>query len=722
MKPFLQRGNAMSRAILLLTAFTLSSLGILCSAQSRKSADWPVYDGEANGDHYSSLSQINRENVKSLTEAWTYDSGERGSLETNPIVVGGVLYALTPTHKVIALDAATGKLLWKFDPGVPGRSSGRGVTYWTDGHESRIFAPVRNYLYAVDAKTGKLIPSFGEDGRIDLRKGLREPYQQQSVSLTSPGIVYQDLIITGGANPETHPAPPGYIRAYDVRTGALRWTFHTIPLPGEPGYNTWPKNAWKDAGAANNWAGMAVDTQRGIVYVPTGSAVFDFYGGDRVGNDLFADCLLALNAETGKLIWYFQGVHHDIWDRDFPAPPALLTVMRDGKPVDAVAQTTKSGYVFLFDRADGKPLFPIEEKHYPRSTVPGEVTSPTQPLPLLPAPFARQEVTEQMLTDRTPEAHAWAEKQFTSFVHGGQFTPLQVDKLLIMIPGMGGGAEWGGPAVDPATGVLYVNSNEMARLIGLYRPQPAGSEGEQIYQTQCSDCHGPNRFGSPPAIPSLIDIDARLTDQQILDTVHGGKGRMPGFSLTDEQAQALLRFLKTPPQRRRPGTPSEAASASASAASPKPTIPAINDMPYDSMGRARFLDPDGYPAIKPPWGTLSAINMNTGKYLWKIPLGEYPALAAQGLTDTGSENYGGPIVTAGGLVFIGATVFDQKFRAFDSQTGKLLWETTLPFSGLATPATYMVDGKQYVVIAASGGQTNPKPSRGMYVAFSLPQH
>ncbi len=710
----------MYRSILLLAVFTFAGPGMFCPAQSRESAGWPVYDGQDAGDHYSSLTQINRHNVKNLTVAWTYDTGETGGLETNPIIVGKVLYALTPSHKVIALDAASGKLLWKFDPGVPGRSAGRAVSYWSDGHESRIFAGVRNYLYAIDASNGKAVPSFGENGRIDLRKGLREPYQLQSITLTSPGTVFKDLIIVGGSMPETHPCSPGDIRAFDVRTGALRWTFHTIPRPGEFGYDTWPKDAWKDAGSANNWAGMTVDTKRGIVYVPTGSAVFDFDGGDRVGDDLFSDTLLALDAETGKRIWYFQGVHHDLWDRDFPAPPALMEIRRNGKQIDAIAQTTKSGYIFLFDRTNGKPLFPIKESPYPASTVPGEVTSPTQPLPTAPAPFARQEVTEDMLTDRTPEAHAWAEKQFKSFVTGGQFTPLHVDKLLIMLPGMGGGAEWGGPAVDPETGVLYVNSNEMARLIGLYKPQPSGSAGEQIYQTQCSVCHGPNRFGSPPAIPSLINIDARLTDQEIIDTVHGGKGRMPGFSLSDDQTEALLRFLKTPPRRRQPGTRPETASASASAASPKAANPAINDMPYDSMGRARFLDPDGYPAIKPPWGTLSAIDMNTGKYLWKIPLGEYPELAAQGLTNTGSENYGGPIVTGGGLVFIGATVFDQKFRAFDSRTGKLLWETTLPFSGLATPATYMVNGKQFVVIAAGGGQTNPKPSGGVYVAFSLP--
>ncbi len=326
--------------------------------------DWPAYGGH-DGTHYSSLSQINRDNVKNLVVAWKYDTGEKGGIEANPIVVGKVLYTTTPGRSVIALDAATGKLIWKFKSDLEGSVLSRGVSYWTDGHQSRIFAGARNYLYALDAATGKVISGFGEQGRIDLRKGLREPHQQQSVELTTPGSIYKDLIIVGGANPETHPAPPGDIRAFDVRTGALRWTFHTIPRPGEFGYDTWPKDAWKNAGAANNWAGMTVDVDRGIVYVPTGSAVFDFYGGDRIGNDLFADSLIALDAATGKRIWHFQGVHHDLWDRDFPAPPALVTVTHAGQRVDAVAQTTKSGLLYVFDRSNWKIAFPYPGIAFP---------------------------------------------------------------------------------------------------------------------------------------------------------------------------------------------------------------------------------------------------------------------------------------------------------------------------------------------------------------------
>ncbi len=675
--------------------------------------DWPVYGGQGAQDHYSTLSQINRSNVKNLVVAWKFDTAEQGGdLEATPIVVGNVLYTLTPSHGVIALDAASGKLLWKFEADVPGFARSRGVSYWTDGHESRIFAAVRNELFALDATTGKLLPGFGENGHLDLRIGLREPYQAQSVQLTTPGTVYKDLIIVGGQNPETHPAPPGDIRAFDVRTGALRWTFHTIPHPGEFGYDTWSKDAWKSAGAANNWAGMTIDTKRGVVYVPTGSAVFDFYGGDRVGDDLFADSLIALDAETGKRLWHFQGVHHDLWDRDFPAPPALLTVTHDGKRIDAIAQTTKSGYVFVLDRTTGKPLFPLEESAYPASNVPGEVTSRTQWLPTLPEPYVQQSVTEDTLTNRTPEAHAWALKQFKTFIAGGQFVPPSVDKLTIDMPGFAGGGEWGGPAVDPTTGVFYVNSNNTAWLVGLTIPPQPGSPGERIYQNQCSMCHGINRAGTPPSIPALRGIEGILTDQEIAATIRQGKGRMPSFnSLSDQEVESVVHYLTRAPQQqqRRPAGDNQPVASDAQ-----------NGMPYKTIGFRRFLDPEDYPATAPPWGALSAIDLNTGKYLWKIPFGEYPELVAKGMGNTGSDNYGGPVVTAGGLLFIGATVFDQKFHAYDSRTGKLLWETELPFSGLATPATYMVNGKQYVVIAASGGQTSKKPSGGVYIAFALP--
>jgi quinoprotein glucose dehydrogenase len=667
--------------------------------------DWPAYGGAPENNHYSKLAQINRSNVKRLAVAWSFDTQEEGGLQTSPIIVEGVLYGITPTQKAFALDAATGKLLWKFDSGIRGTQPDRGLDYWANGKDKRILVGAMNFVYALDAATGKPIPAFGNGGRIDLRENLgREPASSQSVDLTSPGIVYKDLIIFGGRNPETLPAPPGDVRAYDVRTGKLRWSFHTIPHPGELGYGTWPKDAWKTSGAANNWAGMALDLRRGIVYVPTGSAAFDFYGADRIGDDLFANCLIALNARTGKRIWHFQGVRHDLWDRDFPSPPALLTVERDGKQIDAVAQTTKQGFVYLFDRAKGKPLFPIESRKYPPSSVPGEVAASEQLLPARPAPFARQLLTEELLTTRTPEAHQWAVEKFKQFRSEGQFIPFSVGKDTVIFPGFDGGAEWGGPAVDAETGVIYINSNEMA-WTGALAPNTGENSPRAIYMSQCSICHGEMMTGSPPAMPSLIGVGERLTPAQIATAIKNGKGRMPGFpNLTEDQISAVVSFLLS-------GESKELASSAPPPAS----------MTYRFTGYHKFLDPEGFPAVAPPWGTLNAINLNTGEYVWKIPLGEYPELAAKGQKNTGTENYGGPIVTAGGLIFIGATNFDKKFRAFDKSTGELLWEATLPFSGNATPTTYEVNGRQFVVIAAGGGKDSKSPSGGVYVAFALPQ-
>lgn len=670
--------------------------------------NWAVYGGGPGQDHYSTLSQINRKNVKRLAVAWKFDTEEQGGLQTSPIEVNGVLYGLTPSQKVFALNAATGRLLWKFDSGVQGTQPDRGLTYWADdknNKDCRILAGVMNYVYALDALTGKPISTFGDDGRIDLRENLgREPAEAQSVFLTSPGVIYKDLLIIGGRNPETLPAPPGDIRAYDVRTGKLRWSFHTIPHPGEAGYDTWPKDAWKTSGAANNWAGMTVDGEHGIVFVPTGSAAFDFYGGDRIGDDLFANCLLALDAETGKQIWHFQAVRHDIWDRDFPAPPALLTVEHDGKKTEAVAQTSKQGFVYLFDRLTGQPLFPITYRRYPSSTVPGEVTAEEQGLPARPAPFARQLLTENLLTNRTPSAHAWAVEHFRELRSEGQFFPFSVGKDTVLFPGMDGGAEWGGPAVDPETGVLYVNANDVA-WTGALAPNTEEKGPRGLYLSQCGICHGEKMTGSPPAIPSLIGVGQRLSSQQIAATIRQGKGRMPGFpNFSNEQLSALVEFLVN-------GENKESSSPER-----PPEL-----MKYRFTGYKKFLDPDGYPAVAPPWGTLSAINLNTGDYLWRIPFGEYPELAAKGMTNIGTENYGGPIVTAGGLLFIGATNFDKKIRAFDKGSGQLLWSADLPFAGNATPITYEVNGRQFVVIAAGGGKDLKSPSGGVYVAFSLPK-
>ena len=673
--------------------------------------DWPAYGGDPEGTRYSPLTQIDRSNVGRLQVAWQFDPSEgppNGRFQAQPIVVNGILYSVTPGSSVVALDGATGKLKWSWNSG--GRTAVRGLTYWTDGKEQRLLAAFGRYVYAVDAVSGKPFPDFGRGGRIDLHYDLDRDPKQQSVSLTTPGVTYKDLYIVGGRTSEALPASFGDIRAYNVRTGRLRWTFHTIPRPGEYGYETWPKKAWTYTGAANNWAGMAVDVKRGLVYVPTGSASADFYGANRVGDDLFANTLLALDAATGKRIWHFQGVKHDIWDRDFPSPPTLVTVKRDGKSVDAVAQTTKHGFVFLFDRANGTPLFPIEYRHVPPSTVEGEVAAQTQPFPLKPAPYARQLLTEDMLTTRTPQAHQWALEQFKTFRNEGLFVPLMVGKETVIFPGFDGGAEWGGSAVDPNTGVLYVNANDLAWTSSMRLTVPAANLSSQTYLNQCAACHAENMSGGSMS-PSLVHIARRRTHAQVAEIIRNGSGRMPGFSSLPPQALAqLVQYIMS-------GKPKEAA----------PGAPSSTDLKYNFTGYHKWYDPDGYPAVAPPWGTLNAIDLNSGEYAWKIPLGEYPELAEQGLKDTGTENYGGPIVTAGGLVFIGATNFDKKFRAFDKDTGKLLWETVMVNSGNATPITYEVNGKQFVVIAAFGGYGGARagagtggPVRGAFVAFALP--
>ena len=692
-----------------------------------ESVNWPVYDGDSAGDHYSALSSINRSNVNQLEIAWRFDTGE-GDLETNPLIIGKTLYAYTPKQNVIALDAETGRLKWKFDPGSVNqllaanlsylgnvsKQPTRGLSYWTDGKQARLFTSGGTYLYALNPSTGKIIKSFGEGGRIDLRKDLGRDYTTIPVFLTSPGIVYKDLIIVGFRTAETKPAAPGAVRAYDTRSGKLRWIFHLIPRPGEAGYETWPKDAWTTAGGANVWAGFALDEKRGIVYAPTGSAVDDFYGADRLGDDLYANSLVALNANTGTYRWHFQVVHHDVWDRDLPSPPVLLTVQRAGHAVDAVAQISKHGFVFVFDRVSGTPLFPIQERSVPKSDVRGELASPTQPFPVLPAPFARQRITADLVTTRTAEARTLALTDLGTFRNEGQFTPLELDRQTLVFPGFDGGAEWGGPAVDSGTGVIYVNSADTPSLGGLAESTAAGthSRGRELYERQCAVCHGMNREGAPQQFPRLVDVSSRLRPSQITSIILAGRGRMPGFQhLKTADIDSLVNYLSSGKDEPNPCGDS---------VDPCKAQGPESEASYVFTGYKKWLDVDGYPAVEPPWGTLSAIDLNTGQYLWRVPLGEYPELIAKGIYDTGSENYGGPLVTAGGLVFIAATIYDRKFRAFDSRTGQKLWEYELPFAGLATPATYMNNGRQYLVVACSGRRNSKGPQGSAYVTFALP--
>jgi quinoprotein glucose dehydrogenase len=702
-------------AAVIAAAFSLAFLAPGSGAQQKAGQyrGWEMFGGGPDNIHYSTLKQINRENVSRLAVAWRYDSGDEypgSEMQCNPVIVGGTLYATTPKVRVIALDAATGKEKWSFDPNEgkkpTGKMRNRGVTYWTDGKQSRIYFGFRQWLYALDAATGQPAKGFGEGGRVDLREGLGRDPKTQTVTLTTPGVVYKDLLIVGSLVSEGLPSSPGFIRAYDLRTGRLRWTFRTIPQPGEFGYETWPKDAWKHTGGANNWSGMALDVKRGLVFAPTGSAAFDFYGADRHGDNLFANTLLCLDAATGKRKWHFQAVRHDVWDRDFPSAPALVTIKRDGKTIDAVAQITKSGHVFVFERETGKPLFPIEERKVPTAGADGEKLAETQPMPLAPPAFARQVLTEDMLTRRTAEAHEAVLKRFRTLKSNGQFEPPSREGTIVF-PGFDGGGEWGGAAFDPETGLFYVNSNEMAWVLRLVeRPQPKElPSGKSLYAANCASCHRDDLKGTPPEFPSLVGIGAKLDASEVRSIIRNGAGRMPGFSsLSRDALDALTAYLMTG-EDIKVGDEHHAA-------------PQAMRLKYSIDGYNKFLDPDGYPAVAPPWGTLSAIDLNKGEIKWQFPFGEYPELAAKGMKNTGSENYGGGVVTAGGLFFIGATNFDKKFRAYDKLTGKLLWETTLPTAGNATAATYEVNGRQFVVIGAGGGKGSAPG--GSYVAFALP--
>lgn len=691
---------------------TLIAMAFSCQNQDR---EWEIYRGNAESSCYSSLDQINTKNVQNLRVSWIFRTGDNGlTIECNPIIKDGVMFITSPALKVIALNAANGEMIWKFDPFKGGKAKtgglvNRGVTYWQKGKDKRILFTAENQLFALNAETGQVISSFGNNGIVDLRLGLDRVPDKIFVDVSSPGIIYNDLFIIGSHVSEGEGAAPGHIRAFNVITGKEKWVFHTIPQPGEFGYDTWEKDAWKSIGGANSWTGFSLDEKRGLIFFATGSCAPDFYGGDRKGQNLFANSVVALKAGSGKRVWHYQLIHHDIWDYDLPATPILITVNRNGKKVDAVAQLTKTGNVFVLDRETGRPLFDVEERKVPSSNLHGEETWSTQPFPTKPLAFVRQKYTDEDITNISPEARAYVTNRLKNVRNEGIFTPSS-EQGTIVFPGFRGGAEWNGGSFDPETSILYINANEIPNISSLKKIEMnrEGIEvGVNLFNLNCATCHGFDRKGQSQ-FPRLLNIGKKMSTAEIAAQIHNGKGQMPPFpNLNNDQVKAIVSYLIEGVVDRDKNGGKVITDSSG------------KTFRYAHSGYGQFLDQEGFPAVKPPWGTLNAINLNTGELSWKIPLGEYEALTKRGIPPTGTQNIGGTIVTAGGLIFVGATK-DEKFRALDKSTGKILWEAKLPAGGYATPSTYEVKGKQYVVIAAGGGGKNDTKKGDSYVVFALP--
>ena len=693
---------------------------------------WETYKGSDEAIHYSSLKDVDTTNVTQLQVAWTYHTGDadtvnHSQIQCNPIIIDSILYGTTPLLKLFSVDAVTGKEKWVFDPAVSGGAdkkplhfilnNNRGITYWTDGNkDKRIYYTAGSQLFAVDALTGKKVESFGSKGSIDLHDGLgRDGINNLFITATSPPVIYNDILITGTRVDEGAQSAPGHIRGYNVRTGKQLWIFHTIPHPGEEGYDTWEdKEAYKYIGGVNAWSGLTLDKESGIVYAATGSASFDFYGGKRKGANLFANCLLALDAATGKRKWHFQVLHHDVWDRDLSSPPALVTIKKDGKSIDAVALTTKTGYIYIFERSTGKSLYEIVEKPVPTATdLLGEKIYPTQPYPTKPAPFMRQVFNENDINPYLPDSSiADIKKRLAVAKHDHMYNPITMQGTVIF-PGLDGGAEWGGPSFDPETGLLYVNANEIPwEFFAIdISNKPVANEtsadaGVRLFKTNCMSCHGADRKGSGN-FPTLINVNQKYTMLSVDTLLLTGRRMMPAFKqLNEKERTAIAAYILENKQIQELPY--------------KDTSRKLDDhykMPYAVKGYNKFLSKEGYPAIAPPWGTLSAVDLSTGEYVWKKPLGN-DTTVKNSKASTGMENYGASVVTKGGLLFIAATK-DGKFRAFNKRTGEILWEVSLPVPAFATPCIYKLNGKQYIVIACGGGKSGLK-SGDSYIAYALP--
>ncbi|PRX57015.1 PQQ-binding-like beta-propeller repeat protein [Flagellimonas meridianipacifica] len=688
-----------------------------CSKQKETSTyeTWSTYLGDKANTHFTTLNEIDSTNVSSLKIAWEYESEDFGQMQMNPIVVDTLLYGVTAALRVVALHAATGEQVWQFGEKLEAwHSTSRGVTYWSKGEDKRILFTRGSQLWALNALTGEPISSFGNKGSIDLRSGLPDSAKEKFVISNTPGIIHEDKIIMPLRVSEDIGAAPGNLMALNVETGALAWVFHTIPLPEDPAYKTWKdeESIQKGhVGGANNWAGMALDAENEILYVPTGSAAPDFYGGIRKGENLYANSLLALDVNTGNLLWHFQFTHHDVWDRDPPAPPNLMMLSNNGKSIPAVVQVTKQGYVFAFNRLTGEPLFNVEERKVPQSSLTGEETWPTQPFPVKPKPFARQS-NEISLENISPFAPNKEElKRMLEQANNAVYAPPSLDPVLLL-PGYDGGAEWGGAGVDPENGILYVNSNEMPFILRMGKDSltPAENDaitGKSLYAKYCSVCHQRNREGAiQSGYPSLVGLKTKLSELETKQIIQKGKGMMVGFpQLSDEEVDGLIAFLYDEPDKM------EVTSNN------RDEYPKL---PYRHLGYTKFLDSNGLPAIDPPWGTLHAINMNTGDYVWSITLGDTPGLENKTGEHTGCESYGGPIITENGLLFIAGTK-DGFFRIFDRHNGKLLWQYKLPAASFATPATYQVNNKQYIALAC-GGEKLGTPKGNKIIAFALPDN
>ena len=711
-------------------------------------ASWKEYGGGPDSAQYSGLKQVNTSNVAKLHQAWFYPAGDNGfRFGSNPIVIDNVMYVVGKTNNVVALDATSGKEIWVHDTGKPLGFSHRGLIYWEskDRSDRRILFEANNHLFAIDARTGNAITTFGDQGSTDLRVGLgRDPKTIRQIGSGTPGKIFENLLIMGSATGEEYESPPGDLRAYDVITGKIAWIFHTVPHPGEPGYETWPPDAWKYIGGTNTWGELSIDQKRGIAYFPTGSPTYDFYGADRNGADLYSDCIIALDARTGKYLWHFQTTHHDLWDYDLEAAPKLLTIKHDGKMVDVIAEAGKNGFVWVLDRVTGKPIWPIEERPVPKSDMPNQIAWPTQPYPTVLQPFTRQKFSADEVDPyiADPKERESIRAQVLAARNEGLYTPPDTNTVMEM-PGNNGGANWGTTAVDPAKGLFFVLSKEAPSLLKL-EPKPprrqfAGTpetQGRVTYLQNCQSCHTVNLTGQPPAIPTLVGVVDRAGADRVQTLVENGGAPMPAFpDIKGKDLDNLIAYLRHPENSH--------LASDIVARLIAPPLPSTRIAPAGTRywtGYGYMNSTDGLPAISPPWSTLTAYDLNTGQIKWHIPFGTVARLAAKGITNTGSFwPRGGVVVTAGGIIF-GGSISDSTMRAYDEETGNVLWEAKLPAGPEGIPAVYEVAGREYVVISARPAPTvaspvgeepqpgitespkmsSPVETQGYYV-FTLPQ-